>query len=61
GLLSNEEFASLKQELLSENNNEKAPVENNIEASTKYCGNCGAEVSPDNAFCTECGTQINNN
>ena len=61
GLLSDEEFASLKQELLSENNNEKAPVENNIEASTKYCGNCGAEVSPDNAFCTECGTQINNN
>ena len=61
GLLSDEEFASLKQELLSGNNNEEAPVENNVEDSTKYCKNCGAEISSDSVFCTECGTQINNN
>lgn len=61
GLLSDEEFASLKQELLSGNNNEEAPVENNVEDSTKYCKNCGTVISSDSVFCTECGTQINNN
>ena len=60
GLLSDEEFASLKQELLSGNNDE-APVENNAEPSTKYCKNCGAEVPPDSVFCSECGTKINDN
>lgn len=60
GLLSDDEFASLKQELLSRNNNEETPVKDNVEDSTKYCKNCGTEVSPDSAFCTECGTQINN-
>lgn len=61
GLLSDEEFASLKQELLS-GNNDNAPVapEENVETSENICENCGSDISPDDAFCSECGTQINN-
>ena len=51
GLLTEEEFNSFKQKLLG----------NSVESSAKFCGNCGAKVSPDSKFCTECGTQINNN
>ena len=46
GLLTDEEFATMKQNLINGNN----------EAT---CSNCGAEVSADSQFCTECGTKIN--
>ena len=61
GLLSDEEFASLKQELLS-GNNDNAPVapEEDVETSENICENCGSDISPEDAFCSECGTQINN-
>lgn len=60
GLLSDEEFTSLKQELLSGNNDE-APVapEEDVETLENTCENCGANISPDDAFCSECGTQLN--
>ena len=46
GLLTDEEFAAMKQNLVnSENEN--------------TCKNCGAEVSADSQFCSECGTKIN--
>lgn len=48
GLLTEEEFNSFKQKLLG----------NSVESSAKFCGNCGAKVSPDSKFCTECRTQI---
>jgi len=48
GLLTEEEFNSLKQKLIG----------TQVRSSNKYCGNCGAEVSQDSKFCTECGTQI---
>ena len=59
GLLSDDEFISLKDELIS-GNDDNAPVapEDTIETSGTTCGNCGAEISPDDAFCSECGTQI---
>ena len=46
GLLTDEEFATMKQNLINGNN----------EAT---CSNCGAEVSADSQFCSECGTKIN--
>lgn len=62
GLLSDEEFASLKQELLSGNNAEPATTpEKDVETPENICGNCGSEIEEDSKFCAECGTQINNN
>ena len=46
GLLTDEEFATMKQNLINGNN----------EAT---CSNCGAEVPDDSKFCSECGTKIN--
>lgn len=46
GLLTDEEFAAMKQNLLNSKNE-------------NTCQNCGAEVSADSKFCSECGTQIN--
>lgn len=69
GLLSDEEFISLKQELLSSNNekcvsmfeNHIETSEKDIETSENNCENCGACIFPDYIFCSECGTKINNN
>ncbi len=69
GLLSDEEFISLKQELLSSNNekcvsmseNHIETSEKDIETSENNCENCGACSFPDDIFCSECGTKINNN
>lgn len=69
GLLSDEEFISLKQELLSSNNekcvsmseNHIETSEKDIETSENNCENCGACIFPDDIFCSECGTKINNN
>lgn len=69
GLLSDEEFISLKQELLSSNNekcvsmseNHIETSEKDIETSENNCENCGTCIFPDDIFCSECGTKINNN
>lgn len=58
GLLSDDEFSSLKQELLSNNEDSTAESEDDIEPSENICKNCGTEVSSDDIFCSECGTQI---
>ena len=61
GLLSDEEFTYLKNELLS-GNNEDLPVQSeSFKTSVNTCKNCGADVSPNDVFCSECGTQLNNN
>ena len=59
GLLSDEEFVSLKQELLSRNN-DNSPVapEDTIVTSENICENCGSDISPEDSFCSECGTKI---
>ena len=49
GLLTDDEFKSFKQKLLNDS----------IESSSKFCGNCGAEISEDSKFCMNCGTKIN--
>ena len=59
GLLSDEEFELMKQELLLGNNEDtSSKSENDIESSNKVCENCGVELSPDDAFCSKCGTKI---
>ena len=57
GLLSDEEFASLKKELLIDNN-DTGQIENNIKHSSNFCKNCGVEVSDADIFCGECGTKL---
>ena len=61
GLLTDEEFASLKQELLSGNNQDATNTFEEFEPLENICVYCGAEISPDDAFCSECGTEINKN
>lgn len=60
GLLSDEEFASLKQELLSGNDETTSnqSEEDDTELSENVCENCGTEVAEDSVFCAECGTKI---
>lgn len=45
GLISDEEFATMKQNLINSKNE-------------NTCKNCGAELSKDSNFCSECGTKI---
>lgn len=59
GLLSDEEFVSLKQELLSTNNEEPENTpEEDVETLENICENCGSEVEEDSIFCGECGAKI---
>ena len=60
GLLSDEEFASLKQELLAGNDEDTSgqSEEDVVELSENVCENCGTEVAEDSVFCAECGTKI---
>ena len=47
---------------LSGNNEEPTKVhEEDVKTSDNTCDNCGADISPEYMFCSECGTQINNN
>lgn len=58
GLLSEDEFKMLKEELMTGTKEETpAPSENIVDSSENICNNCGAEISPDDAFCSECGTK----
>ena len=60
GLLSDDEFALMKKELIEGSTEETSDTsEDNIETSEIACENCGAEISEDDVFCSECGTQIN--
>lgn len=58
GLLSDEEFTALKNELLSGTTQETSAGPDNVEILQNTCENCGSDISPDDVFCSECGTQI---
>lgn len=72
GLLSKEEYISMKNELLDahEKNNssdnslnqadstEETATDNNKRNSNKYCRNCGAKILKDSNFCMECGNPL---
>lgn len=58
GLLSDEEFTALKNELLSGTTQETPAGPDNVEILQNTCENCGSDISPDDVFCSECGTQI---
>ena len=55
GLLSDDEFVSMKQNIIGNQNRSETVSEN----STKFCGNCGAEIIENSKFCIQCGNQIN--
>ena len=60
GLLTDDEFASMKQEIMSWGNDDSTEsCEENVELLEDSCENCGADISPDDAFCSECGTKLN--
>lgn len=48
GLITDEEFALIKQKLIGNPSNN----------SKNFCKNCGSELSDDSKFCTECGTKV---
>ena len=59
GLLSDEEFALMKNNLIYGNNGESTDSnEENTETSNNLCKNCGEEFSEDASFCSECGTKL---
>lgn len=67
GLLSDEEFASMKQDILNgneENNNSDLNLnntniqENTFENTKPVCENCGEEILDDANFCTNCGNKL---
>ena len=50
----------MKQELLSGGNDDSTEsFEENVELLEDICENCGADISPEDAFCSECGTKLN--
>lgn len=61
GLISEEEFNKLKNEIIqgesNSNFNEDIGLYN--KESNKFCPNCGSEVELDDRFCTSCGNKLN--
>ena len=62
GLISEEEFNKLKNEIIhgesNPNFNEDAELDYN-EENNNFCTNCGSEVEIDAKFCPSCGNKIN--
>lgn len=54
GLLSDEEFTSMKDEILNGNEDNHHNNENTV----KVCENCGEEILDDANFCTNCGNKL---
>ena len=59
GLLTDEEFALMKQKLIAGDNKDTIiSPESNIKTSDNSCEKCGAKISSEDAFCSECGNKI---
>ncbi len=62
GLLTDEEFSAMKQNIIGSMVNTKTEEYNvnskNNEKASKFCGNCGAEIIQDSKFCIYCGTPV---
>lgn len=59
GLLSDEEFALMKNNIIYGNVEESTDSnEENTETSSNVCKNCGEEFSEEASFCSECGTKL---
>ena len=63
GLISEEEFNKLKNEIIhgesNPNFNEDAELDYNEENNNNFCTNCRSEVEIDAKFCPSCGNKIN--
>ena len=55
GLLTDDEFTTMKQNIIGMRNDSNDSVEN----SPKFCGNCGSKILDDSKFCTQCGNLLN--
>lgn len=61
GLITEEEFNKLKNEIIhgESNPNFNEDIKSNTEENKKFCPNCGSEVELDDMFCTSCGNKLN--
>ena len=59
GLLTDEEFALMKQKLIAGDNEDTImPSESIAKTPDDSCEKCGAKISSKDAFCSECGNKI---
>ena len=62
GLLTDEEFAAMKQNIIGNIERGKTEKEDDTskdnESSSKFCGNCGAEIVENSKFCIKCGNKL---
>ena len=57
GLISEEEFNKLKNEII--RGESDLNVNENAETKNNFCPNCGCEVEADAKFCSSCGNKLN--
>lgn len=58
--MTDEEFALMKKKFINETAEDTlSSSDNDINSSSNVCENCGAKISQNDAFCSECGTKIN--
>lgn len=59
GLLTDEEFALMKKKFINKTAEDTLnSSDNDINSSNNVCESCGAKISPNDAFCSECGNKI---
>lgn len=58
GLLNDEEFATMKQNLIGIKQIDDNPNNDTTDDTRKFCGNCGSKIIKNSKFCTQCGTQL---
>ena len=61
GLISEEEFNKLKNEIINgeSNLNFNEDILSDKEENKKFCPTCGSEVELDDMFCSSCGNKLN--
>ena len=58
GLLTDDEFIIMKQNVIGTKCDSENNLNNGLDDSPNFCGNCGAEVVSGSKFCTQCGNQL---
>ena len=58
GLLTNDEFLTMKQNIIGTINTMNDISNNDINNSPQFCGNCGAKIIKNSKFCSQCGNPL---